>query len=96
MQVAFILIVLVLGLMGLAAMLWLTRGNLRDLRLPLAGLALVGTFVVIRATSFQKVDILIHLDLAGIRVNWILELGGIAVIAAGAIVRLRSAAASRK
>ena len=95
-QVAFILIVLVLGSMGLAAMLWLTRGNLRDLRLPLAGLALVGTFVVIRATSFQKVDILIHLDLAGIRVNWILELGGIAVIAAGAIVRLRRAAASRK
>ncbi len=93
-QVAFIIVVLILGLAGLAAMLWLTRGNLRDLRLPLLGLTLVGMFVVIRATSFQKVDILIKMDFAGIRMNWLLELGGIAIIAAGAIVRLRAAKAS--
>jgi hypothetical protein len=42
------------------------------------------SFVAIRAASFHHVDILLSAHLAGLKLNWILELGGIAFVAFGA------------
>ena len=42
-------------------------------------------FVVIRAASFHHVDAFLAARLGGIKWNWILELGGIAVVAAAAV-----------
>lgn len=55
-----------------------------------AGLALVGlvvllTFVAIRAASFHYVDALIGKRYIGVRVNHLLELGGISIIAVAAL-----------
>ncbi|MEO0820618.1 MAG: hypothetical protein AAF074_09365 [Pseudomonadota bacterium] len=70
-----------LGGLGLALLL---RGTLARNGLALAGLVALGGFVLVRAVGFTHVDRLINLDLAGLRVNWVLELGAIALAAAGA------------
>jgi hypothetical protein len=48
------------------------------------GLALLVTFVAIRAISFHHVDLLIGTTIAGVRMNWLVELTGIVLIAAAA------------
>lgn len=83
-QRVFVLGVLI-GAVGLGA--WLMVGARRDLRrlwLPLLGGVALCTFVVVRATSFERMDDLIDVRWAGVRMNWILELGGIALVAVGA------------
>jgi hypothetical protein len=89
-QAMFVLAIAICGAIGLAVLWWLTRGQLRDFRLTLAGLALLVCFVVIRAASFHAIDELIHVEWLGIRMNWMLELGGIALMATGVIRRLRA------
>ena len=54
------------------------------LRLSTIGSLMVIAFVVIRAASFHHVDQVINFRLGGVRMNWVLELGAIAVVAAGA------------
>jgi hypothetical protein len=46
----------------------------------------VVTFVLVRASSFHRMDELISWRILGLRMNWLLELGGIALIAANAWV----------
>ena len=88
-QAMLIVFVLFGGAVTLAMLAWLVRGELEDFRWPLAGLTFVVTFVVIRAASFHRVDELLGFDPFGVRMNWVLELTGIGVVAAGAIRRLR-------
>ncbi|MEQ9549391.1 MAG: hypothetical protein RIM23_07210 [Coleofasciculus sp. G3-WIS-01] len=54
-------------------------------RLALLGLMFLSCFIVIRASSFHHIDALLGWQLVGLRMNWILELGGIACIAIAAI-----------
>jgi hypothetical protein len=83
-----------LGALGLAILWWLTRGQLRDFRLTLTGLACIVCFVVIRAASFHRMDEIIGMELFGVvRMNWVLELGGIGLMAAGVVRRIRAAKA---
>jgi hypothetical protein len=65
-------------------MAWKIRSILRESIVLLLGLSSLITFIVIRAASFHHVDVLLRSQLLGIRVNWILELGGIALIALSA------------
>jgi hypothetical protein len=44
------------------------------------GLGLLLLFVLVRASSFHKVDWLISRNLGGLRANHLLELGGIAIV----------------
>jgi hypothetical protein len=74
---------------GLA--LWLLRGTLRRTGLALAGLVWVGGFVLVRAVGFHHVDELIGLRVAEMRLNWALELGGIALFTMGAVAARRAA-----
>jgi hypothetical protein len=90
-QVGFIIAVLVTCAGGVAALAWLVRGHLADFWLPLGGMLLLAGFVAIRATSFHHMDTLISSDILGIRVNWILELGGIGLVAFAAMRRVRRA-----
>ena len=52
----------------------------REHLLLLAGLTFLVTFVVVRAMSFHHVDEFLWFELAGARMNWILELVGIALV----------------
>jgi len=57
----------------------------RNHRLLLAGIAFLGTFVVVRAISFHHVDVLLRTRVAGVKMNWFLELTGIALIGLAAL-----------
>ena len=59
------------------------------------GLTCLFAFVFIRAASFHHIDAILSLGLAGIRVNHVMELGGILIIAFAAVRRLRDPAATR-
>jgi hypothetical protein len=92
-QTAQVLFIATLASVGLIGLWWLgraLRGLGSELRWVGAGLVLLTVFVVIRATSFHHVDRWLHLELAGsVRLNAVLELGGIGIIAGAAAARLR-------
>lgn len=90
-QAIFVGVVALVGVIGLLVFAWLTRGQLRDFRVVLGGLAFLLSFVVIRAASFHSVDELIRFAPLGIRMNWVFELGGIALVGFGVVRRLRDA-----
>lgn len=84
-QVAFIVGVAVTSfVMTVGAGLWL-RHHLRDLADGLLGLALLVGFVAIRAASFHHVDTLLRTEFIGVRFNWLMEIGAIALIAYSAL-----------
>lgn len=84
-QFWFILAVASGGFLGFAAVRRLMQDHGSDLRLPLLGIFVVTSFVVIRAASFHHVDEFLHSRVADFRLNWLLELGGIGIIMAGAL-----------
>jgi hypothetical protein len=83
-QAAFIVVVGLSGLAGLGAVALLARGHFERVRLALLGMVFLVAFVLIRASSFHHMDALIRTEVAGARMNWVLELGGIACVAASA------------
>ncbi|MDB4990365.1 MAG: hypothetical protein JWN04_5543 [Myxococcaceae bacterium] len=78
-QIAFILTIAVLGTVGTVVVAYLMRHVLSRVLGALVGLGALVTFVIIRAASFHHVDAL--LGRGRVRLNWVLELGGIALIA---------------
>lgn len=93
-QWLFIQAIIVAGLVVAAALLLKTRRMRNPLRMAVAGLALLGTFIIVRAASFEKVDTLLMASFASARVNHLLELSGIAVVALGALWSLRQGQAA--
>ncbi len=83
-QLAFIFAVAITCASLLAALLWAARASLRRRGLALVGVIFVIGFVIIRAASFHHVDAFLGATLGGLTWNWILELGGIAIVAVGA------------
>ena len=72
------------GALMLAVFAWKIRYILRERIVLLFGLTSLLTFIVIRAASFHHVDVLLRSRILGFRLNWILELGGIALVALAA------------
>jgi len=77
-QAAFIGFIGVAGIGGLVLGIRLYKPVLRHVWLALLGMALLGTFVIIRAASFHSVDILLNADTVSL--NAVLELGSLAVL----------------
>lgn len=90
-QVAFIAGVAIMGLTVLAAALHLTWRSPSATRWALTGGVCLIMFMVIRAASFHHVDQTLALEWAGLRVNWLLEMGGLLVIITSAWRRRREA-----
>ena len=80
----FVIAVAAAGAMTFVIMAWKIRSVLRESIVLLLGLTSLLTFIVIRAASFHHFDVFIRSELLGVRVNWVLELGGIALIALSA------------
>jgi hypothetical protein len=53
------------------------------------GMAFLLAFVTVRAMSFHHVDALLGTRVLQIRVNWMLEIGGIGILITGGVLRLR-------
>lgn len=73
------------GLISLAVLLVLTRRLLPRHVLAFVGTVIVLCFVMARAMSFHQLDDALGLELLGVRVRWLLELGGILCIGACAV-----------
>jgi xanthine/uracil permease len=84
-QVAFIAALTLASIVALTMLIARTRRASGALRGAIVGLALLLLFVLVRASSFHKVDWFINLHLAGVRANHVLELGGIAIVTAFAM-----------
>jgi hypothetical protein len=80
-QGIFIVLIAFGGMIVTAALFWFYRFELRRLWPALAGVGFLMGFIVIRAASFHHVDQFLHFAPGGVRMNWLLELGGIAAIA---------------
>ena len=90
-QIAFIVALAAASALAVIAMVVRARRASGAVRGAIAGLAVLLLFILVRASSFHKVDWFINLHLRGIRANHLLELGGIAVVTAFAL-----AAATKK
>jgi hypothetical protein len=83
-QVVFILGVAAGGWWLFRSVLLLARGNLPQMRTVLLGTVSLICFVTIRAASFHHIDHLLGVHLGGVKVNALLELGGIVFVIHGA------------
>lgn len=94
-QLLFVGVVAMAGIFSVIVMQRLVRRH-PDLRLPLLGFVVLLVFVLVRAASFHHVDQLINFRMGAVRMNWVLELGAIALVALGAwSTRRRGPAAER-
>ena len=89
-QIAFVLGV---GAAGLWVLRWFWR-NRSEFRhtpgamwLALAGFVFLGCFILIRAASFHHVDAFLKWGPGSLRMNWVLEIGGIIMLTCGALKR---------
>jgi hypothetical protein len=73
------------GVAGAAAFGRLFRGDPVRYHVAIAGLVFLVAFVAIRAVSLHGVDAVINTRILGLKLNWILELGGIGLIDVAAV-----------
>lgn len=64
---------------------WRFRDFLKGHKLLAGGMLFLLTFIVVRAISFHHIDLFLKTSISGVRPNWVLELGGIAMIAVAAL-----------
>lgn len=83
-QEAFIAGIAIMGLTVLAATLSLTWRAPGATLFALVGSVCLVVFVVVRAASFHHVDAWLGTEFSGLRLNWLLEMGGLLVIIAAA------------
>lgn len=87
-QIAFILAILVICGVIAAVLLWVMRREIPLIWPALIGIVSLLAFIAIRAAGFHHFDQLIGFEVGGIRMNAVLELGGIVFIATNAFVLL--------
>ena len=93
-QAAFIAVLAIVGVLSVGVLGWLSWPLTRGRAVALGGMGFLLIFVMMRASSFHHVDIVLKETALGLRWNWILELSGIGLVAAGAIRELRALGAS--
>jgi hypothetical protein len=83
-----------LGTIAVGSFLWVVfflRDSFKQFRLAFTGIFLLLLFVMIRAVSFHHVDAFLGLRFLDMKMNWIIELGGIyTILVAGVMAPLRS------
>ncbi len=79
-QRLFIYAVLALGGASLCVTVFVFRSIAKTNSIAILGVAVVTIFVVSRAASFHHMDVFIGSRFLGVKINWVLELGGISLI----------------
>ena len=85
-QIFQIFFILLLGLSGITGIFILIKKYCctnNAIKIAFIGCATLFVFILIRASIFQHIDILLNIKLADIRVYGALELGGLVIIAIG-------------
>ncbi|MEP3333777.1 isopropylmalate isomerase [Sedimentitalea sp.] len=92
-QVGFILVLLLYCIGFGLFVVWVMWRHLGQIWLMLLGLILLLAFIAVRAVGFHHFDAIINAQVGNVRLNWVLELGGLTLIAVNAfwlIVRRRT------
>ena len=82
-QMGFIILIGLLGVTGTIILLKTYRNANTAIKIAFVGCIILFVFILMRASSFHYMDIFINKELAGVRMNGILELGGLAIIGVG-------------
>jgi hypothetical protein len=88
--------VLVIALAVGAALTWKIRKSPRATKIAGLGVCALLTFIVVRAASFHNFDHSLGVRILGLKLNWLLELGGIGVVLYGAWKRLQTLGKTRR
>ena len=83
-QFWFVVAIALIGVAAIALLVRKTRSLFKGRPLLLIGLSLLLLFVVMRAVSYHQVGVFLGKRVLGLKLNWILELGSIALVAASA------------
>jgi hypothetical protein len=89
-QRGFVVAVVVLAVVCCAGLAVLARREWRRVAIALVGWTALCVFVGVRAASFHHVDHLLGVRWAGASLNVVFEVGGIAVVAVGALTYRRT------
>ena len=84
-QLFFMEALAVAAVAGGVLLLWLTRRLGTGLKIASAGAIVLIAFVLMRAASFHHVDTLLRLEVGHLRLGWVIGLGGIGLVTAGAL-----------
>lgn len=79
-QQGVIVVLAIMGMLAAIALIVWARGGSWLVRIALAGTAIAVGFALIRAVSLHQVDMIGASRLLGLPINWILELGAIALV----------------
>jgi hypothetical protein len=90
-QAEFIAIVAILCWLVAITVLFLARHSPAATQIALIGIVTLIALAFVRDTSLHQIDYLIHQRIFGLRVNWILDLGGLALVLLASGWRLRAA-----
>jgi hypothetical protein len=92
-QAIFMVSVMCIGTACLALLFWVTHRWPRHYFLANVGLVYILIFIVVRGTSFHRVDQLLRVAVLGVKMNWFFELSGIACVGIAARVAMGRAKA---
>lgn len=84
-QIKFIYSIIGLSLLAALLLAWAMRKELVHIWLALIGIAFLLAFIAIRAAGFHHFDHFIGSKIGSFHINWILELGGITMVAMNAL-----------
>ena len=82
-QIGFIILIGLLGITALTIIIRTYRNTSSSVKIALAGCVILFVFILVRASSFHHMDIFINMKFAGVKMNWLLELGGLTIIGTG-------------
>lgn len=83
-QIAFIIFLGSISITGLIYLFRKYKNTTIEIKFVLFGCIILFAFILIRASSFHHMDIFIQIKVMGMKMNWILELGGLTVIGVSA------------
>ena len=83
-QAGFIIIIGLTGVTFLTFLIKIYHDTSSSVKIALTGCVILFAFILIRASSFNHIEIFINLEFIGIKLNWLLELSGLVVIGVGA------------
>lgn len=84
-QAIFIMALLLCFLCAGLGVFWVMRRHLGALWLMLFGVMFLLAFVAVRAVGFHHFDAIINTEVNNVRMNWVLELGGLVMIAINSV-----------
>lgn len=87
-QMFLVIAFLVVGLVLLVFLIRYRHAISRLQWIAVVGVLFLFSFALIRAVSLHAIDAFLYANIAGIQPNWLVELGGIALVAVPAIVGL--------